>query len=115
VGLPAFDEARTKHAYEAHLDSFASHLSGASTMYKTLPATPVRTELTIFFLALLSMRPFLSELQPVVKKAATEVTEKDLNDERVVNEVVAVRRQMESLEMCVLDEGGCGSCTCGAT
>jgi hypothetical protein len=107
-GIPfALDTAESKLAYERHLDLFLSHLAEACDMFRKLPAECSRMELSVFFLALFSMQSFLSRLQPAVKIVALEAIGKDLDDERVVREVVAVRRQMESVEKCFLEEKDC--------
>jgi len=68
-------------------------------------------EKTVFLLSLLGMQAFLGVLAPPVKKAVLEALGKDLEDEWVQREVMAVRRQMESVEKCYWEEKECSCAT----
>jgi len=80
-------------------------------MYAGLEGEFTRMEKTVFLLSLFGMQAFLGALAPAVKKAVLEALGKDLEDEWVYREVMAVRRQMESVEKCCLEEKECSCVT----
>ncbi|KAG0137856.1 Phytochelatin synthase-domain-containing protein [Tuber indicum] len=102
-----------KLIYERHIDSFLAHLEAKSSMYAGLDGEFTRMEKTVFLLSLFGMQAFLGVLAPPVKKAVLEAAGKDLEDEWVRREVMAVRRQMESVEKCCWEEKEC-SCAAAA-
>lgn len=103
------NNAESKRDYERHLAAFQAYLAEHCSIFQRLPHNYQKMELSVFLLALFSMQSFLSRLHPSVKIAVLEAISTDLDDEEIVREVMAVRRQMESVEKCFLEER---TCTC---
>lgn len=97
------------HRYFAENSTLYAELTDADNLW--------RTEITVFMLALLSSRDLKERMTEGVKKEVEERLRSDLEDDIIKAEVAMVRRQLESLTDCSLEEGSCsrpdGTC-CGA-
>lgn len=87
------------HRYFAENSTLYAELTGVDELWKT--------EITVFMLALLSSRDLTERMTKSVRREVGERLRDDLEDETIQAEVAMVRKQLESLTDCSLEEGSC--------
>jgi hypothetical protein len=117
---PSFDAnegAKAHSEYRRGVARLKRYFAENSTLYKQLTADELwKTEITVFMLALLSSRDMKERMTETVRKEVEERLKEELEDDTINAEVSAVRRQLESLTDCSLEEGSCsrpGGTCCG--
>jgi len=117
---PSFDAAEGAKAHTEYRRGVARlyrYFAENSALYKELKTADDlwKTEITVFMLALLSAKDMKERMLVTVKEGIEERLSSDLADETIKTEVENVRRQMESLTECSVEDGICsrpGGC-CG--
>ncbi|KAF8252187.1 Phytochelatin-domain-containing protein [Wilcoxina mikolae CBS 423.85] len=117
---PSFDAAEGAKAHTEYRRGVARlyrYFAENSTLYKELKTADDlwKTEIAVFMLALLSAKDMKDRMQATVREEVEKRLSGDLADETIKTEVENVRRQMESLTECSIEDGICsrpGGC-CG--
>lgn len=107
---PSFDAAVGIQAHSDYRRGVARlhrYFAENSILYKQLRTADElwKTEITVFMLALVSARDMRERMRPAVREEVERRTREDLGDPTIEAEVAMVRRQMESLTECSVEDG----------